>query len=73
MIVEGLRSSGWKLRPAARLLGISPMKLRGELKEFIGETLKSFGGDVERAATALDMPADVLRKKASDLGIEVVA
>jgi transcriptional regulator with GAF, ATPase, and Fis domain len=69
-IIEGLRATGWKLRPAARLLGISPMKLRGELKDFISGTLARAGGDVARAAAELDIPVDVLSRKANDFGIE---
>ena len=69
-IIEGLRACGWKLRPAARLLGISPMKLRGELKVFIEETVSRANGDLDRAAQELSIPANVLRRKASDFGIE---
>lgn len=68
-IVEGLRASGWKLRPAARALGISPMKLRGELREFLDDAIQRHGGKMERAARDLDIPADVLEKKIRDLGI----
>ncbi len=66
-IIEGLRVTRWKLRPAAKLLGISPMKLRGELKGFISATLARFGGDMSRAALDLDIPADVLAKKVAGL------
>ena len=69
-IIEGLRASEWKLRPAARLLGISPMKLRGELKGFIEATLARFGGDLAQAAGELEIPLEILSKKASDLGLE---
>jgi DNA-binding NtrC family response regulator len=69
-IIEGLRLTGWKLRPAARLLGISPMKLRGELKGFFSEALGRAGGDVARVAEELGIPAEVLSRKASDFGIE---
>jgi Nif-specific regulatory protein len=68
-IIEGLRTTGWKLRPAARLLGISPMKLRGELKGFLTATLERVGGDYARAAEELEIPAEILVKKASDFGI----
>ena len=70
IIIEGLRASGWKLRPAARVLGISPMKLRGELKEFLRETLIDCGGDLETAANNLDIPVKLLEKKAADLGLD---
>ena len=69
-IIEGLRMSGWKLRPAARLLGISPMKLRGELKGFLSATLARAGGDLARAAEELEIPLEVLTKKASDFGLD---
>jgi transcriptional regulator with GAF, ATPase, and Fis domain len=71
-IVEGLRASDWKLRPAARLLGISPTKLRCVLKEFISETLLRSAGDLKEAGRALDIPLEVLQKKAGDLGLDDV-
>ncbi len=71
-IIEGLRATRWKLRPAARILGISPTKLRYELKEYIERTLVRCEGKLEAAAAALAIPLDVLRKKAADLGIDEV-
>ena len=71
-IIEGLRATRWKLRPAARLLGISPTKLRYELKEYLEQTLVRCEGKLEAAAAALAIPPDVLRKKAADLGIDEV-
>jgi Nif-specific regulatory protein len=68
-IIEGLRASKWKLRPAAKLLGISPTKLRYELKEFLDQVLRQADGDLRRAASRSGIPEDVLRKKARDLGI----
>lgn len=68
-IVEGLRASSWKLRPAARALGISPMKLRGELRNFLDQTLLRHAGSLPRAAQELDIPEDILEKKVRDLGI----
>jgi transcriptional regulator with GAF, ATPase, and Fis domain len=69
-IVEGLRACRWKLRPAARLLGISPMKLRGTLKESLAGILARHGGDLNAAAASLDIPLEVLERKAGDLGLE---
>jgi len=69
-IIEGLRASDWKIRPAARLLGISPMKLRGELKGFLSTTLARSDGDISRAAEELDIPSQVLSRKAADFGID---
>ncbi len=69
VIIEGLRSSAWKLRPAARLLGISPMKLRGELKDFLRNALVTTNGDIARVAEDLDIPSEVLKKKADDFGL----
>ena len=72
LIVESLRYSGWKLRPAARLLGISPVKLRQDFRLYL-ETLLAVSGDrgEEGVAEALDMPPETLRRKLTDLGIEV--
>ena len=46
------------------------MKLRGELKGFIEATLARFGGDLAQAAGELEIPLEILSKKASDLGLE---
>ena len=72
-IIEGLRAAGWKLRPAAKLLGISPMKLRGTLKESLSTTLKENGGDLQSTASALDIPLEILQKKADDFGLEGIS
>jgi len=69
-IIEGLRVCKWKLRPAARLLGISPTKLRTELRDYLERSLARYDGDVERTAATLDIPANILRKKAKDLGLD---
>jgi DNA-binding NtrC family response regulator len=71
-IIEGLRASRWKLRPAARLLGISPTKLRYELKEYLEQALARCGGKLEEAAAAASIPLEVLEKKAADLGLDEV-
>ena len=69
-ITEGLRACRWKIRPAARLLGISPMKLRTSLKDYLGILLARPGMSFEKAAEELDIPPDVLEKKAKDFGLE---
>ena len=68
-IIEGLRATDWKLRPAARLLGISPTKLRSELKTFLEQTLARHEGKLDQAAGTLQIPVAVLKRKASDLGL----
>ncbi len=69
-IIEGLRATDWKIRPAARLLGISPMKLRGELKSFLSASLACAEGDIGLVAEELEIPVHVLSRKAADFGIE---
>jgi transcriptional regulator with GAF, ATPase, and Fis domain len=69
-ILEGLRVCGWKLRPAARALGISPMKLRGELREFLHEAIEQHASDIESVARDLEIPPQVLSRKLSDLGLD---
>ncbi len=69
-IVEGLRAADWKLRPAARLLGISPTKLRTELRAYLETELARAAGDVAAMAATIDIPVDVIEKKANDLGLE---
>ena len=58
------------IRPAARLLGISPMKLRTSLKDYLGILLSRPGMTLEKAAGELDVPPEVLEKKAKDFGLE---
>ena len=75
VIVECLRHTNWKLRPASRLLGISPVKLRQDFKswlELLIERVSAAGnGDVvDSVATLLEMPPETLRRKLADLGIE---
>ncbi len=69
-IIEGLRAVNWKLRPAAKILGISPTKLRYELKTYLQLTLNSCGGKCDEAAKKLGIPAEVIEKKAADFGLE---
>ena len=70
VITEGLRSCKWKIRPAARLLGISPMKLRTSLKDYLGILLARPGMSLETAAGELDIPPEIIEKKAKDFGLE---
>ncbi len=69
LIIEALRVTDWKLRPAARLLGISPVKLRQDFRLYLEHILNGTG--VESAADRIDMPTDVLERKLDDLGIEL--
>ncbi len=72
LIVESLRYTAWKLRPAARLLGISPGKLRQDFKQYL-ELLLGAAGERggEAVAEMLDMPAETVRRKLSELEIDV--
>ena len=72
LIVEALRYTGWKLRPAARLLGISPVKLRQDFRQYL-ETLLAASPHqgAEALAEALEMPLPTLRRKLADFGVEV--
>ena len=70
LIVEALRFEGWKLRPAARLLGISPVKLRQDLKTWIEWAFEQSGTkDLDRVASRLGIPAETLKRKLDDLGL----
>lgn len=68
LIVESLRYCGWKLRPAARLLGVSPVKLRQDFRSFL-ELSVSTRPDESDLAESLGIPAETLKKKLDDLGI----
>ena len=61
----------WKLRPAARLLGISPVKLRQDFRQYLEGLLDRQDGSesVEEVARALDMPVKTLSRKLVDLGV----
>ncbi|RTZ92833.1 MAG: hypothetical protein DSY81_01100 [Bacillota bacterium] len=69
LITETLRQTRWKLRPAARILGISPVKLRQDFRVWVEHLLAENQGDQQQVASRLDMPAELLRKKMDDLGI----
>ena len=69
VITETLRQTRWKLRPAARLLGLSPVKLRQEFRQWLEYLLAHFGGREEEVADRLDMPTEILQRKLADLGI----
>ena len=72
LIIEALRFQDWKLRPAARLLGISPVRLRQDLKSWIECALAESGSaDVTAIAHRLDIPEETLARKLADLGIEL--
>ncbi len=75
LIVEALRFERWKLRPAARLLGISPVKLRQDLKTWISSALEAHDGiqaDLAGVAERLGIPEETLLRKLGDLGIEAI-
>jgi DNA-binding NtrC family response regulator len=69
LITETLRQTRWKLRPAARILGISPVKLRQDFRVWVEHLLAENQGDQQQVASRLDMPPELLRKKMDDLGI----
>lgn len=68
--VESLRFTEWKLRPAARLLGVSPVKLRQDFRQYL-ELLFDHGAGRAEVAELLDMPEATLDRKLSDLGIDI--
>ena len=68
LITETLRQTRWKLRPAARILGISPVKLRQDFRSWIEYLLYENQGDQAQVASRLDMPEAILVKKLDDLG-----
>ncbi len=68
LITETLRQTRWKLRPAARILGISPVKLRQDFRSWIEYLLEENQGDQAQVASRLDMPEAILVKKLDDLG-----
>lgn len=69
LITETLRQTRWKLRPAARILGISPVKLRQDFRLWIEHLLDDSQQDHQKVATRLGMPIELLIRKLGDLGI----
>ncbi|HIG05686.1 MAG TPA: sigma-54-dependent Fis family transcriptional regulator [Planctomycetes bacterium] len=69
LITETLRQTRWKLRPAARILGISPVKLRQDFRLWIEHLLDDSQQDHQKVATRLGMPIEMLIRKLGDLGI----
>jgi DNA-binding NtrC family response regulator len=71
VIVESLRYTSWKLRPAARLLGVSPVKLRQDFRAYLELLLAEQPADLAHLAKRLEMPERTLRRKLHDLGIDL--
>ena len=69
LITETLRQTRWKLRPAARILGISPVKLRQDFRLWIEHLLDDSEQDHQQVATRLGMPIEILIRKLVDLGL----
>ncbi|NET34306.1 MAG: hypothetical protein F6K19_20155 [Cyanothece sp. SIO1E1] len=72
VITECLRFTDWKLRPAARLLGISPVKLRQDFRAYLEDLAARVSpNQPSELADALGMPLETLEKKLDDLGLEL--
>jgi transcriptional regulator with GAF, ATPase, and Fis domain len=69
VIVAALKHTGWKLRPAARLLGLSPGKVREDLRAYLAAARGGGAGLAETAART-GIPAEVIEKKLVDFGFE---
>lgn len=69
VIVAALRRTDWKLRPAARLLGLSPGKVREDLRDFL-TCARDRAGELPALAERVGIPEEVLEKKLSDLGFD---
>ena len=69
LITETLRQTRWKLRPAARILGISPVKLRQDFRLWIEHLLDDSQQNHQKVATRLGMPIEMLVRKLKDLGL----
>ncbi len=72
VIVATLRCSEWKLRPAARLLGLSPGKVRENLREYL-TWAKEQTGDRTALAARVGVPEEILEKKLADFGLNTEA
>jgi len=63
LILLALRQSDWKIKPAAKLLGISHLNLRTKLGPMIGDFLKGVGGDMNKVAQKYSIPPKFLKAK----------
>lgn len=71
LVIEALRYTDWKLRPAAKLIGVSPVKLRQDLRDYVEYVLQcTETRDKEEAAKLLAMPVEAFQKKLQDLSFE---
>ncbi len=69
VIVSTLQMSDWKLRKAAKLLGLSPGKLRDTLRDYLAWA-RDTTATTEDAAEKINMPEEILERKLKDLGLE---
>ena len=68
VIIATLKRCEWKLRRAARMLGLSPGKVREDLRDYLKAVMAS-DRDGAAPAAKLDMPAEILARKIADLGL----
>ena len=69
VIIATLKRCEWKLRRAARLLGLSPGKVREDLRGYLKAVMAS-DRDGAALAAKLHMPPAILARKIADLGLE---
>ncbi|MFQ6105219.1 MAG: sigma 54-interacting transcriptional regulator [Candidatus Glassbacteria bacterium] len=70
LILLSLRQSGWKVKPAAKLLGIDHLSLRTKLGTLIRELMDETGGDIAKASRKYRIPPQFLKSKLYLTGIE---
>jgi transcriptional regulator with GAF, ATPase, and Fis domain len=68
VIIATLKTCGWKLRPAAKRLGLSPGKFRENLRDYLS-CAREQTPELGALAAELDIPEAVLEKKLSDFGL----
>ena len=63
LILLSLRESGWKVKPAAVLLGVNPYNFRKKLKVILSEMLEENEGDIAKVSQRYTIPPRFVRAK----------
>jgi len=63
LILFALRKGNWKVRPAARLLGIDPLNLRSKMRAMMEGFLEEAGGNVREVSRKYRIPPAFVRAK----------
>ncbi len=66
LILISLRQSGWKIKPAANLLGINHTNFRPKMKAMLADYSEKCGGDMNRVSREFNIPLDFLKRQINE-------